>query len=131
MPDGRARGAPGVGRDRWHFIGAAGEPLFQNGWVNYGTGGTVDASYRKENGVVWLQGTVKNGSSAAIFTLPPGYRPALVPGGPTGVADQLIFAVMNTGACRRVDVYPGGQVNANGGTGTYLSLDGIRYLAED
>lgn len=61
----------------WHVVGAAGEPGFLNGWVNYG-GEWETAGFRKDaNGYVHIKGLVKAGTiNAAVFTLPPGYRPA-------------------------------------------------------
>lgn len=59
----------------WHTVGAVGEPVFQNSWVNYG-GAEATAGFRKyPDGRVRLRGTIKNGTAAAAFTLPPGYRP--------------------------------------------------------
>lgn len=65
-----------VDDDPWHVIGAAGEPVYQNSWVDYGTdwGG---ARFRKTaDGTVYMQGLVRAGTiSETIFTLPAGYRP--------------------------------------------------------
>lgn len=74
------QGPPGssvmVPMEGWHNIGAAGEPAFQNGWVNYG-GVYAAVGFRKDPlGKVQLRGLVKTGASGTVaFTLPVGYRP--------------------------------------------------------
>jgi len=62
----------------YHRVGAPGEPGFQNGWVNYtGQPNFATAAFYKDRlGVVHLRGSVDGGTNNAIFTLPPGYRPA-------------------------------------------------------
>lgn len=62
-----------------HYVGAAGEPAFQNSWVNFdaaaGPTGRA-ASFYRHNGRVYLGGVIKSGASGTIaFTLPVGYRP--------------------------------------------------------
>lgn len=50
----------------------------QNGWVNFG-GEWAGAGYRKVNGVVFVRGLIKNGSTVSlsvIANLPAGYRVA-------------------------------------------------------
>jgi hypothetical protein len=60
-----------------HMVGAPGEPLFQNGWVNYGPENEPVAFYKDHEGVVHLIGKTKGGPvGSVIFQLPPGYRPA-------------------------------------------------------
>jgi hypothetical protein len=62
--------------DTWHPVGAAGEPVFQNSWVNYGAP-YGNARFRKfPDGRVRLAGAVKTGAAGSVaFTLPVGYRP--------------------------------------------------------
>lgn len=74
--DGRFYMADGRVVSHWRMIGAAGEPGFLNGWVNYG-GVHSPASYKKTgDGQVELRGLVKNGTmDTTIFQLPTGYRP--------------------------------------------------------
>lgn len=62
--------------DPWHVVGAAGEPAFENGWVNFG-GGLSTVAFRKDpEGRVWLRGQAKSGTAGTVlFTLPAGYRP--------------------------------------------------------
>lgn len=66
----------GGGDAAWHNVGAAGEPAFAGGWVNFGA--AYPARFRKTaDGMVVLQGLIKSGAlTAAAFTLPAGYRPA-------------------------------------------------------
>lgn len=62
--------------EAWHEIGAAGEPAFQNAWVNYG-GAYPTAAYRLVDGRLQMRGLIKNGSfMVAAFTLPLAYRPS-------------------------------------------------------
>jgi hypothetical protein len=65
-----------VNLDAWHSVGNAGEPAFQNSWVNYG-GSYQTAGFRKDPfGRVYLKGLIKGGANATVaFTLPVGYRP--------------------------------------------------------
>ena len=67
-----------------HFVGAAGEPTFENGSSNLGFAGSVKIAsvgfYKDHEGIVHLEGIAIVGKAtgiAPIFTLPPGYRPAV------------------------------------------------------
>jgi hypothetical protein len=62
-----------------HFVGATGEPAYENGWST--PIASVDEAlsfYKDPWGIVHLQGNTHNGSpsSSKVFTLPVGYRPA-------------------------------------------------------
>lgn len=58
----------------WHYIGAVGEPAFQNNWVNFD--GRAAAFRKYPDGKVRFRGLIKSGTiGAAAFTLPVGYRP--------------------------------------------------------
>jgi hypothetical protein len=58
----------------WHVVGAAGEPAFQNGFVNYGT--FTPARFRMSGGIVIVQAMVRNGTAGTvIWNMPVGYRP--------------------------------------------------------
>lgn len=49
-----------------------------NSWLNFG-GGYASARYRKVNGIVYIQGTIKSGTVAPgtlLATLPAGFRPS-------------------------------------------------------
>jgi hypothetical protein len=63
--------------EAWHEIGSAGEPAFQNSWVNESPSSEVTAAFYKDPwGVVHLKGLVTAGTNAVIFALPAGYRPS-------------------------------------------------------
>lgn len=110
--------------DPWHYVGAAGEPAFQNGWVNYGSN-WENARFRKDAaGNVIIQGLVKSGATqTVIFTLPEGYRT------PSEGSGFLIFDLISNGALGRVDVQPNGDVFYYSGANPsgWLSLSEITY----
>ncbi len=92
---------------------------FQNSWVNYDTNQT-QAAYRRIGDNVEIRGFVKNGTAtAAIFTLPTGYRPT----------KNHVFSIdKDTAAHGRLDVLSDGTVKQPVGvTNAYVSLDGIRF----
>lgn len=112
--------------DGWHVVGAAGEPPFTNGWVNYG-GGYGSVSFRKfPDGIVRVKGAVKNGPiNSSAFTLPVGYRPpnaryfpAQSQTGGTPVAGGVYVDVDGT-----VSPY-------QAGTNAFLSLDSVSFDTE-
>lgn len=108
--------------DVWHQVGASGEPQFQNGWVNYGSGFS-GISFRKfPDGKVRLKGVMKSGTigSAVCFTLPPGYRPPA----PTN------FAVASAGAFGRFEVDPDGTCYAITGSNVTFFVDGVEFDTE-
>jgi hypothetical protein len=89
--------------DIWHNIGAGGEPAFQNSWVNFGSG-YVGARFRKEQGRVFVEGTIKSGATATVaWTFPAGYRPA------TEIQRQ-IRGTDGTERLSLVDIQPGGNM---------------------
>lgn len=110
----------------WHVVGNAGEPAFQNSWVNYAA--SNDATYpiqigfmKDSYGFVHLRGNAKNGTAATtIFTLPAGYRPL---GG-------VRCVVMGNAAIGQVNVYLDGTVVAVSGGNAIISLDQIIFKAE-
>lgn len=61
----------------WHEIGGSGEPVFENGWGNYG-GGYEELAFRLDSsGFVHLKGRTTGGEAdTVVFTLPINYRPA-------------------------------------------------------
>jgi len=63
--------------DTWHYVGASGEPSFQNGWVNYGSIFEVARfTYNYATNKVEIQGLIRYGTlGTPAFTLPVGYRP--------------------------------------------------------
>lgn len=109
--------------EAWHVVGAAGEPGFQNAWVNYGAGAYPPARFYKDpSGVVHLDGLIKNGAmNAAIFTLPAGYRPNY---------EELLGTISNGPVVARVDVDPSGVVHAEAGSNVWITLSGLSFRAE-
>ena len=108
-----------------HVVGDAGEPAFQNSWVNFDTATFRGARFWKDPmGIVHIEGLVKNGAAApsTIFTLPAGYRPG----------NGLLFAVMaNANVAARIDIAPTGNVVwQGGGTNAFLTLSGITFKQE-
>lgn len=109
--------ASAAGVEAVRYVGAAGEPAFQNGWTNFGAPfGT--AGYYKHEGRVYLTGLVKGGALATIFTLPAGYRPA---------ASHLFPLSDATNPGVRVDVAADGTVTHMSGGNTYIALDSISF----
>jgi hypothetical protein len=81
---------PNMPLDTWHSVGAAGEPAFQNGWVNANTGEPPLQFTKDPFGRVHLRGHITTGASGSvIFTLPVGYRPAY---------QEYILCLQDTGA---------------------------------
>ena len=108
------------GLEAWHVVGGAGEPAFQNSWVNFGGAYATAAFYKDHLGIVHLRGLVKDGIGPAIFTLPAGYRPAV----------REIFAIVAGGdTFGRVDVDPSGAVERMTGSVSYFSLSGVTFRA--
>lgn len=89
-------------------------PTFQNSWVNFGSP-YQNARYRKINGLVYIQGTVKTGASGTtIFTLPTGYRPP---------ADLQYSIPLSGNAVGRLDITSAGAVVATNGNSTATSIN--------
>jgi microcystin-dependent protein len=108
--------------DTWHWVGASGEPAFQNSWANYSASRASweQCSFRKyPDGKVGVRGLVAGGAVAVtIFTLPPGYRP---PG-------PLIFACdTNSNAHVRINVNADGTITAANSSSAYLSLANVEF----
>lgn len=60
----------------FHYVGVAGEPAFQNSWVNFG-GAYQTVAFRKDRGAVYFVGTARSGAlSSTMFVLPAEYRPS-------------------------------------------------------
>lgn len=96
---------------------------FDNSWVNFG-GSEQDAEYIMAFGRVWLQGTIKTGTSGtSAFTLPVGFRPATSKG----------FVVVTGGTVPgRVIIATSGTVTPTNYTGSAVAtscrLDGIVFV---
>jgi len=104
--------------DTWHYIGASGEPSFQNGWANLGTLESARFIYHYATNQVEIQGTIKLGTlGAPAFTLPTGYRPN----------KQLPFLGLDSNTSfvsniYRFDITPDGRVIPFGANG-YHSIN--------
>lgn len=104
-----------------HFVGTAGEPAFQNSWVNFDAGASRRAAFYKAFGRVWLEGCVRGGATGTtIFTLPAGYRPV----SPAGTASS--FGVDSNGAFGRVGAWDDGRVILLSGA-AYVFLDSVNF----
>lgn len=105
----------------WHTVGNAGEPAFQNAWVNFGGGHAVAGFYKDPTGVVHLKGFVKNGvAGGTIFMLPEGYRP---------MTEERFVANNNDTVCEFI-VQTNGAVYAVNSNNVFISLAGVQFLAQ-
>jgi hypothetical protein len=93
-----------VAVEAWNEVGAAGQPTFQNSWVNFAAS-TSSLAFRKIGNVVFIKGLLKSGTST-IFTLPAGYRPPQFANLP--VVDNDGGALLN--------ITPAGVVSISNGT---------------
>jgi hypothetical protein len=114
-----------------HVIGAPGEPGFQSGDTNAESGVpgfafTPVSFYKDHEGIVHLEGRVAIGGEGAIFTLPPGYRPA---------QNALVPAPFGFIAGSGVNANVGGTVSegnvwTSANPGEFVLLSGITFRAE-
>jgi hypothetical protein len=100
-------------------------PTLGNSWANYALG-YASARYKRENGVVTVQGLIKGGtpsSSSVAFTLPAGYRP-----------DSTVqYASISSGGVADIRVFVGGSVTVYSlisGTNASVSLSIPPFPAE-
>jgi hypothetical protein len=124
--------------EAFHLVGAAGQPVFQNSWMNNPTTtyGYPAGFYKDREGVVHLRGRIVGGSgNATIFRLPPGYRPAagkyaVLPAAcECTTAQATMVAIQGSGFGAAVD----GSVSMQNATllaSGSLWLDGISFRAE-
>jgi len=106
-------------------------PTLLNSWVNYDAVNYPTAGYKRVGQVVYLKGLVKlgtigAGTTAYIFTLAAGYRPAQflqIPGisnnGTTAVATQIEI------------IGSDGGVRAGVGGNAWFSLDGVSFRIDN
>lgn len=118
---------PGLaGAEAFHVVGAPVEPGFLNSWENFGSGESTAAFYKDQIGIVHIKGAIKNGtpsgnSSANVFILPAGYRPAEI--------QQFAVSSGSVGGIGNVSVLNTGDVRAISGGSLLLFLDGITFRA--
>jgi hypothetical protein len=114
----------------WHIVGGAGEPAFQNSWVNY-AGGTPCRFRIDPFGKVTIQGLLAKGggnwiANEVLFTLPAAYRPA----DSMGFTAPALGTVENVG---RVNVNSDGTValaaGGNANPVTWFNLNMIEFWA--
>lgn len=113
-----AVGADELFTEAKHVVGAAGEPAFQNNWVNFNAFGfgTELGFWKLASGLVVIQGMVSRGAGAYpsdIFTLPAGYWPS----------ESLAFPAISNDVFHRLDVRLDGIVRAQSGNNAYYSLN--------
>lgn len=101
--------------DHWKAL-----PLL-NGWQYYGTP-FEPVQYRIDaERFVSVRGLVKLGTAiSAIGTLPVNFRPGYT----------YIQIVENNGTAIRINIGTDGVVSQQRGTNVYVSLSGVRFLAE-
>jgi hypothetical protein len=108
--------------DTWHLVGSAGEPAFQNGWINNAAVVAEQAQFRKfPDGKVKLRGTIKNGTvPSVVFTLPPDCRP------PVGSNPRFSVIANNVPAMGWVDGATG-SVYVQSGSNAFVDLASIEF----
>ena len=101
----------------------------QNGWVNYSATYAPCQFTKTKDGVVVLQGLIKDGTrggTQTLFKLPEGYQPS---------STQMFNGMITGDASVRVQVSAGGTVSlvdaTGGGASTYLSLSGVLFIPAD
>jgi hypothetical protein len=125
--------------EAFRIVGSAGQPPFLDGTFNFppeqGVTFRPVGFYKDHEGVVHLEGMAKAGEGenpieGLLFQLPPGYRPA--------VGSDLVFPNVENEETISVlgsNVVSNGHnlegdVVANGGKGTIVTLNGITFRAE-
>ena len=105
-----------------HFVGAAGEPAFQNGWGNFSAGYAPCSFYKDSDGIVHLEGMISGGivnAGDVIFTLPEGYVPADSTFFGTASANNFGIVIVNSGNNNGVSVFSGSNA--------WVALNGISF----
>jgi hypothetical protein len=97
------------------------DATLQNGWTVWGNGFATPGYIKMPDGTVQLRGLMGGGSktSNTIFTLPSGYRPGMARLFPVAASDS--FGLMQ--------IVPSGVVSLYAGTATWVSFDGILFVA--
>jgi hypothetical protein len=121
--------------EAWHFVGAPGEPQFQNGWEDFEPASLLEpvAFFKDHEGIVHLKGRAVRSTSGSrlIFALPPGFRPAQ-----DKVLIQVVSCECSSGPVGELDINgtkplePTNSGAIYGPTATTVGLDGITFRAE-
>jgi hypothetical protein len=107
--------------EAWHEIGAAGEPTFQNSWVNESPSTETTAAFYKDPfGVIHLKGLIASGTNNTIFTLPAGYRPS----------KAFVCLIFRTSGTGELVIFANGVVSVATGTGSG-DLDSVTFRANE
>jgi hypothetical protein len=98
-------------------------PTLAGAWVNFNAATYKSAGYwRDANGVVHLQGVVKDGTiDTTIFTLPNGFRPATI----------VVIATVSNALFGYIQINTDGTVVPKVGNNAWVSLEGITFKAEN
>ncbi|MEO5949815.1 MAG: fibronectin type III domain-containing protein [Candidatus Saccharimonadales bacterium] len=98
-----------------------------NGWVNYGGGFSAAQYTESADGMVFMKGLIKSGtttSGTVLFTLPVGKRPKEII-----ICNMVTYPTTNNYG--RVDVYPDGTVVLREGVDpAWISLAGCPFISE-
>lgn len=92
-----------------------------NGWSLFSSDNEELGYLKNPDSVVYLKGVIASGATGStIATLPVGFRPK----------KSRIFTVMSSGSIGRVDITPDGSIIFVSGSSTYVSFDGLSFIAE-
>lgn len=114
-----------------HVVGAAGQPGFQNGYTNFGSGWSTAGFYKDSTRIVHLRGTLKKLTGtfdgSAAFTLPAGYRPPQILSLPAAVDNGSGALQINTDGSVVIYCWTGPCTTGSGGVG--VGMDGLTFRA--
>ena len=122
---------------------ASGEPVnsdagwvpftYQNGYADYSAASYTNGSYRKKDGIVYLQGLIRCGTAVAngtvITNLPVGFRPGFITHHSVAAAtNDFVRININAGAAGNIQINY--QKTALVASTSWISLDGISFPAD-
>lgn len=122
-PEGSISSSPPSRQEPWRYVGATGQPAFQNGWANFGNANNNVRFAKDAIGYVHLGGTASGGTTAAntlVYTLPAGYRPLNI----------VNFPAISNGLFGGIYVDTNGNVRIITASNIWLTFEGITFLAE-